>query len=104
MATLGGTTEVEYTQNNIEIDNLALFAVQEHNIKQNGVLEFVRVLNAKKQVVSGTLYDITLETKGGSKQKVYEAKILEKPWLNFKEVQEFKLISENDEAPSVSTT
>jgi hypothetical protein len=34
MATLGGTTEVEYTQNNIEIDNLALFAVQEHNIKQ----------------------------------------------------------------------
>jgi hypothetical protein len=35
---------------------------------------------------------------------VYEAKILEKPWLNFKEVQEFKLISENDEAPSVSTT
>ncbi|KAK2377573.1 cysteine proteinase inhibitor [Trifolium repens] len=104
MATLGGTTEVEYTQNNIEIDNLALFAVQEHNIKQNGVLEFVRVLNAKKQVVSGTLYDITLETKDGSKQKVYEAKILEKPWLNFKEVQEFKLISENDEAPSVSTT
>jgi hypothetical protein len=71
---------------------------------QNGVLEFVRVLNAKKQVVSGTLYDITLETKDGSKQKVYEAKILEKPWLNFKEVQEFKLISENDEAPSVSTT
>ncbi|KAK2431395.1 hypothetical protein P8452_44590 [Trifolium repens] len=104
MATLGGTTEVEYTQNNIEIDNLALFAVQEHNIKQNGVLEFVRVLSAKKQVVSGTLYDITLETKDGSKQKVYEAKILEKPWLNFKEVQEFKLISENDEAPSVSTT
>jgi hypothetical protein len=71
---------------------------------QNGVLEFVRVLSAKKQVVSGTLYDITLETKDGSKQKVYEAKILEKPWLNFKEVQEFKLISENDEAPSVSTT
>jgi hypothetical protein len=48
MATLGGTTEVEYTQNNIEIDNLALFAVQEHNIKQvfflchfNFVLSFV---------------------------------------------------------------
>ncbi|GAU21658.1 hypothetical protein TSUD_251420 [Trifolium subterraneum] len=104
MANLGGTTEVEYTQNNVEIDNLALFAVQEHNIKQNGVLEFVRVLSAKKQVVSGTLYDITVETKDGSKQKVYEAKILEKPWLNFKEVQEFKLVSENDEAPSLSST
>lgn len=104
MATLGGSTEVEYTQNSVEIDNLAIFAVQEHNIKQNAVLKFVRVLNAKKQVVSGTLYDITLETKDGGKQKVYEAKILEKPWLNFKEVQEFKLISQNDDAPSVSST
>ncbi|AET00144.1 putative Cystatin domain-containing protein [Medicago truncatula] len=104
MAALGGSTEVEYTQNSVEIDNLAIFAVQEHNIKQNAVLEFVRVLNAKKKVVSGTLYDITLETKDGGKQKVYEAKILEKPWLNFKEVQEFKLISQNDDAPSVSST
>jgi hypothetical protein len=34
MATLGGSTEVEYTQNSVEIDNLAIFAVQEHNIKQ----------------------------------------------------------------------
>lgn len=34
MATLGGTTEVEYTQNSVEINNLALFALQEHNIKQ----------------------------------------------------------------------
>nr|AFK41943.1 unknown [Medicago truncatula] len=104
MAALGGSTEVEYTQNSVEIDNLAIFAVQEHNIKQNAVLEFVRVLNAKKKVVSGTLYDITLETKDGGKQKVYEAKILEKPWLNFKEGQEFKLISQNDDAPSVSST
>ncbi|XP_050903953.1 cysteine proteinase inhibitor [Lathyrus oleraceus] len=102
MATLGGTTEVEYTQNSVEINNLALFALQEHNIKQNGVLEFVRVLSAKKQVVSGTLYEIVLETKDGGKQKVYEAKILEKPWLNLKEVQEFKLVSENDDAPSSS--
>jgi hypothetical protein len=43
-----------------------------------------------------------LETKDGGKQKVYEAKILKKPWLNFKKVQNFKLISENNEAPSVS--
>lgn len=62
------------------------------------------MLSAKKQVVSGTLYYITLETKDGDKQKVYEAKVLEKPWLNFKEVQEFKLVSDNDDAPSVSST
>ena len=30
----------------------------------------------------------------GGKKKIYEAKIWEKPWLNFKEVQEFKLIGD----------
>lgn len=71
---------------------------------QNALLEFVRVLSAKKQVVSGTLYDITLEVKDGGKKKVYETKVLEKPWLNFKEVQEFKLIVDTTNAPSVSST
>lgn len=71
---------------------------------QNALLEFVRVLSAKKQVVSGTLYDITLEVKDGGNKKVYETKVLEKPWLNFKEVQEFKLIVNTTDAPSVSRT
>ena len=53
---------------------------------QNAVLEFVRVISAKKQVVSGTLYYITLEANDGVTKKVYETKVLEKPWLNIKEV------------------
>ena len=60
---------------------------------QNAVLEFVRVISAKKQVVSGTLYYITLEANDGVTKKVYETKVLEKPWLNIKEVQEFKPIT-----------
>jgi len=52
-------------------------------------------------VVSGTLYYITLEVTDGGKKKVYEAKIWEKPWLNFKELQEFKLIGD---APSHSSS
>ena len=61
---------------------------------QNAVLEFVKVVNAKEQVVSGTLYYITLEAKDGEKKKIYEAKVWVKPWLNFKELQEFKLIGD----------
>jgi hypothetical protein len=58
------------------------------------------VVNAKQQVVAGTLYYITLEVTDGGKKKVYEAKIWEKPWLNFKELQEFKLISDTPSASS----
>lgn len=61
---------------------------------QNALLEFGRVVSAQQQVVSGTLYTITLEAKDGGQKKVYEAKVWEKPWLNFKELQEFKLVGE----------
>lgn len=66
-------------------------------VMQNALLEFGRVINTKQQVVSGTLYHITLEAKDGDNKKVYEAKVWEKPWLNFKEVKEFKLVGD---APS----
>ena len=60
-------------------------------VMQNAVLEFRRVVSAKQQVVAGTLYHITLEATNGESKKVYETKVWEKPWMNFKEVQEFKL-------------
>ncbi|GLU18994.1 hypothetical protein SLE2022_352660 [Rubroshorea leprosula] len=70
-------------------------------ILQNSVLEFKKVVNAKEQVVSRMMYYITLEAMDGDKKKVYEAKVWEKPWLNFKEVQEFKLVGD---APAASST
>ncbi|GLU18988.1 hypothetical protein SLE2022_352600 [Rubroshorea leprosula] len=70
-------------------------------ILQNSVLEFKKMMNAKEQVVSGMMYYITLEAMDGDKKKVYEAKVWEKPWLNFKEVQEFKLVGD---APAASST
>ncbi|XP_018844285.1 cysteine proteinase inhibitor-like [Juglans regia] len=61
---------------------------------QNTLLEFGRVVETKQQVVSGTMYYMTLEATDGGKKKVYEAKIWEKPWLNFKELQQFNFIAE----------
>ncbi|KAL9319570.1 hypothetical protein ACSQ67_011409 [Phaseolus vulgaris] len=94
MAAVGGNRDVAGSQNSVEIDSLARFAVEEHNKKQNALLEFGKVVGAKQQVVSGTLYTITLEAKDGAQKKVYEAKIWEKAWLNFKELQEFKLVGD----------
>jgi Aspartic acid proteinase inhibitor len=46
-------------------------------------------VEAKEQVVSGTLHHLTIEAIDAGKKKVYEAKVWVKPWLNFKELQEF---------------
>ncbi|KAJ4836317.1 Cysteine proteinase inhibitor 6 [Turnera subulata] len=93
--TLGGvkdstTAGLGSSQNSAEIDSLARFAVEEHNKKENALLEFGRVVKAKEQVVAGTLHHLTIEAIEGGKKKLYEAKVWVKPWLNFKELQEFK--------------
>ncbi|CAF1696391.1 unnamed protein product [Brassica napus] len=75
-----------------EIDDIALFAVQEHNKRENGVVELVRVLKATEQVVAGKLYSLTLEVKEAGEKKIYEAKVWVKPWMNFKQLQEFKSV------------
>ncbi|KAK4408348.1 Cysteine proteinase inhibitor 3 [Sesamum angolense] len=88
---VGGIHPVKGAQNSTEINDLARFAVDEQKKKENRDLEFKKVLSAKEQVVAGTMYYITLEAADGGKKKVYEAKVWVKPWMNFKEVEEFKL-------------
>ncbi|CAH2074065.1 unnamed protein product, partial [Thlaspi arvense] len=72
------------------VDDIALFAVQEHNRRENAVLELARVLKATEQVVAGKLYRLTLEVIEAGEKKIYEAKVWVKPWMNFKQLQEFK--------------
>ncbi|KAE9592783.1 putative Cystatin domain-containing protein [Lupinus albus] len=61
MSIPGGITDSEGFQNSLEIEDLARFAVDQHNNKQNALLEFARVVKAQEQVVSGTLHHLTLE-------------------------------------------
>ncbi|GAB2277124.1 hypothetical protein Dimus_011831 [Dionaea muscipula] len=63
-------------------------------VLQNTLLEFKKVVNAKEQVVAGTMHYITLEATDGGKRKVYEVKIWVKPWENFKELTEFKYLGD----------
>ncbi|RLM92358.1 hypothetical protein C2845_PM08G08470 [Panicum miliaceum] len=61
----------------------------EEESQENVLLEFVRVVEAKEQVVAGTMHHLTLEAIEAGRKKVYEAKVWVKPWLDFKELQQF---------------
>ncbi|PQP94218.1 cysteine proteinase inhibitor 12 [Prunus yedoensis var. nudiflora] len=92
MATPGGVHESHASENSLETEDLARFA--------NALLEFVRVVKAKEQVVAGTLHHLMIEAIDADKKKLYEAKVWVKPWMGFKEVQEFKHAGECEETPS----
>ncbi|KAF7137189.1 hypothetical protein RHSIM_Rhsim07G0073300 [Rhododendron simsii] len=107
MATLGGVHDSHSSnQNTDEVDGLARFAVEQHNSKEvlslslsilrlrNALLEFARVVKAQEQVVAGTLHHLTIEAVDAGKKKLYEAKVWVKPWMGFKELQEFKHVGE----------
>ncbi|KAL4560555.1 hypothetical protein LXL04_032708 [Taraxacum kok-saghyz] len=90
---IGGIRDI--ADNGIEIETLARFAVEQHNTKENSLLKFSRLIKAKEQVVAGMMYYLTLEaTNADGKVKVYETKVWVKPWMNVKEVQEFKASNE----------
>ncbi|XP_042472544.1 cell division control protein 48 homolog B-like [Zingiber officinale] len=54
---------------------VARFAVDEHNKKQNALLEFACVVKAREQVVAGTLHHLTVAAVEGGEKKLYEAKV-----------------------------
>eukprot|EP00268_Persea_americana_P042336 TRINITY_DN4239_c0_g1_i2.p1 TRINITY_DN4239_c0_g1~~TRINITY_DN4239_c0_g1_i2.p1 ORF type:complete len:116 (-),score=30.29 TRINITY_DN4239_c0_g1_i2:209-556(-) len=93
--TLGGVSDSSSNHNSLEKEDLARFAVQEHNKKENAILEFARLVKAEEQVVAGTLHHLTVEAIDTGKKKLYEAKVWVKPWLNFKELQEFKHVGDS---------
>ncbi|CAL9136987.1 unnamed protein product, partial [Musa textilis] len=71
--TVGGISGAEGAPDGAEIEQLARFA--------NTLLEFARVVNAREQVVVGTLHHLTVEVIDAGKKKIYEAKVWIKPWL-----------------------
>ncbi|CAF1700950.1 BnaC03g22970D [Brassica napus] len=89
MMMLGGVHNLRGNQNSGEIASLARFAIQEHNSKE--VFDYSsKIVKAREQVVAGTMHHLTLEANEGGKTKNFEAKVWVKPWMNFKQLQEFK--------------
>ncbi|KAH0861025.1 hypothetical protein HID58_089286, partial [Brassica napus] len=86
---LGGVRDVDANANDLQVESLARFAVDEHNKKENVNLEYRRLIGAKTQVVAGTMHHLTVEVADGETKKVYEAKVLEKAWENLKKLEDF---------------
>ncbi|KAM0920741.1 hypothetical protein ACQ4PT_007310 [Festuca glaucescens] len=111
---VGGIQDVPAgRENDLGAIELARFAVAEHNTKahgriqqggrnfdagislvinemQNALLEFERLVKMRLQVVAGCMHYFTIEVSEGGAKKLYEAKVWEKAWENFKQLQEFK--------------
>ncbi|PWA68821.1 cystatin B [Artemisia annua] len=96
MAGVLGGVRNSTSSNSNEIDDLARFAVDQHNKKENKMLKLARVVKAQEQVVAGTMHHLTLEVDDAGGNKIYLAKIWVKPWENFKELQEFNHIPHPD--------
>ncbi|KAF3330708.1 Chain A, Adhiron: A Stable And Versatile Peptide Display Scaffold - Full Length Adhiron [Carex littledalei] len=93
---LGGIQQsIADATNNLEMEVLARFAINEYNNKKNSLLEFVRVVKVAQQIVSGIMYHLTIEAKDGTSVNLYEARIWVKPWSNFQKLQDFKLADRN---------
>ncbi|KAI4370476.1 hypothetical protein MLD38_018827 [Melastoma candidum] len=98
--TLGGVHESLPSDNSLEgVDSLGRFAVDQHNHKENALLEFTRVVKAREQVVAGTLHHLTIEAIDAGQKKLFEATVWIKPWVNFKELQHFRPAQE---VPSIT--
>lgn len=92
-ALVGGWTPITNV-NDGHVQELAAFAVSEHNNKMQDRLTLVRVVKAEQQVVSGTNYRLELsvkETNGAAAS--YQAVVWEKPWQNFRQLTSFVRLS-----------
>ncbi|KAH1263844.1 Tonoplast dicarboxylate transporter [Glycine max] len=58
--------------------------------KQKGKHALVKVSKGETQVVADTNYRLVLKVKNGSTTASYQATVLEKPWLHFRNLTSFK--------------
>ncbi|XP_067681143.1 uncharacterized protein [Haliotis asinina] len=81
---LGGPTGVDV--NSAEIQEVANFALTEINGIQGTQNSLVKVVNARKQVVSGINYILTLSLQNGDKAQLCEVTVWYQSWTNTKQV------------------
>ncbi|KAJ4827380.1 hypothetical protein Tsubulata_007370 [Turnera subulata] len=90
-STVGAPGDIPDAATNPEVIELARFAVDEHNKKENEHLVFKEVVRASEQVVAGLLYRITLKAaKHGDVSHSYEAQVLLPAGIHAKVLLEFK--------------
>ncbi|KAJ7545359.1 hypothetical protein O6H91_09G116800 [Diphasiastrum complanatum] len=90
---LGRLRDVPDFQKNLEVQEAANFAVREYSHQQKLAedLQLWKILSAKYQVVSGTIYYLKLLAGSEKNKKQYEAQVWVKPWEhNYMYLTDFK--------------
>ncbi|XP_021756375.1 cysteine proteinase inhibitor A-like [Chenopodium quinoa] len=97
---LGGLQPVEPT--NPKIQEIAAWAVEEHNKEQGTCLEYEKVLKAEQQVVAGMMYYIELEAANGCLMNKYFAKVFDQSWTQTRKLEEFKCMRQDNERIAIA--
>ncbi|XP_021770792.1 multicystatin-like [Chenopodium quinoa] len=95
--------------NSPKIQEVAAWALNEHNKEQNGAnLVYERVLKAEQELVDGVMYYIDLEASvnvsdGNMKiRNKYYAKVFEQDWTDTLKLEEFKPLLQKNEGVAVA--
>ncbi|KAG4990179.1 cysteine proteinase inhibitor 1-like [Glycine soja] len=86
---LGGWSPIKDV-NDSHVTEIANYAVSEYDKRSGAKLTLVKVSKGETQVVAGTNYRLVLKVKNGSTTASYQATVLEKPWLHFRNLTSFK--------------
>ncbi|XP_072989549.1 cysteine proteinase inhibitor 1-like [Typha latifolia] len=87
---VGGWQPIKNTSDP-HVQEIASFAVSEHNKAKQTDLVFQKVVKAESQVVAGTNYRVVVEAKDhNGKVAKYEAVVWEKTWEGFRQLTSFK--------------
>ncbi|GJN16934.1 hypothetical protein PR202_gb03963 [Eleusine coracana subsp. coracana] len=93
---VGARTEVRHVEGDREVQELGRFSVAEHNRRRKccgdggaGKLEFSRVVAAQRQVVSGLKYYLTVAAVEDEEERVFDAVVVVKPWLQSRTLLKF---------------
>ncbi|XP_062206276.1 cysteine proteinase inhibitor 4-like [Phragmites australis] len=109
---VGGRTEVRDVESDREVQELGRFSVAEHNRQHGccgdgGRLEFVRVVAAQRQVVSGLKYYLRVaaaeEGAENGGERVFDAVVVVKPWLESRTLLMFAPAAANCDVSSLFT-
>ncbi|KAL7130416.1 hypothetical protein ABFS83_13G132700 [Erythranthe nasuta] len=73
------------------VEQIAKFAVTEHNKEAKTSLEFITVVQGETKLVSGTNYRLVISAKdrAAAQPKNYTAVVWSKPWIKFQQLLTF---------------
>ncbi|PIA35129.1 hypothetical protein AQUCO_03600059v1 [Aquilegia coerulea] len=92
---LGGRTEITDVKTNKEVQDLGKYSVDQYSLQHQGELggtgnlNFVEVVEAQMQVVSGMKYYLKVNATQNGASKMFDAVVVVKPWDQSKELVQF---------------